>query len=104
MSSAVRCALEALFADPSIGRDALYTPAQGEERMVRVVLRRPDRMLEVGETRLHTATAMIDLRISDAPYLARGDRFEVGGDVLVVQGEPARDQEHLLWTAELRPA
>ena len=33
-----------------------------------------------------------------------GDRGEIDGDAFLVQGEPVRDRERLVWTADLRPA
>jgi hypothetical protein len=33
-----------------------------------------------------------------------GDTFQIGGETLVIQGEPLRDVERLVWTIEARPA
>jgi len=30
--------------------------------------------------------------------------LEIEGDAFLVQGEPARDRERLVWTVDLRPA
>ena len=31
-------------------------------------------------------------------------RIEIDGDAFLIQGEPARDRERLVWTVDLRPA
>jgi len=33
-----------------------------------------------------------------------GDRLEIDGDAFLIQGEPVRDRERLVWTVDLRPA
>ncbi len=33
-----------------------------------------------------------------------GDRIEIDGDAFLIQGEPVRDRERLVWTVDLRPA
>ena len=62
--SAIAAAFETLFADPNMARDAVFTPAGGSAVPVRVVVRRPDQTLTFGETRLHTTTALLDVRVA----------------------------------------
>jgi hypothetical protein len=102
--SAIAAAFETLFSDPNMARDATFTPTGGVAVPVRVALRRPDRVSDFGETRLHSETTVVDIRVADAPTIASGDAFEIGGESYVVQGEPLRDAERLIWTAELRSA
>jgi hypothetical protein len=102
--SAIATAFETLFADPNMARDATFTPTGGVAVPVRVALRRPDRVSDFGETRLHAETTVVDIRVADAPTIASGDAFEIGGESYLVQGEPLRDAERLIWTAELRGA
>jgi hypothetical protein len=33
-----------------------------------------------------------------------GDRIEIDGEAFLIQGEPVRDRERLVWTVDLRPA
>lgn len=95
-------AIDDLFADPSIARDAFWrVGGTGIPASVRVVLRRPDRVSDFGETRLHLETTVVDIRVTDAPMLANGDVFEIDGETFLVQGEPLRDAERLIWTAEV---
>ena len=98
-------ALDDLFADASIARDGVYRAGgTGTGIPVRVVLRRPDRIGDFGDTRLLTETAVFDVRVSDVAAPAAGDPVEVDELVYVIRGEPVRDEERLVWTVEARPA
>ena len=50
--SAFAAAVGALFADPNIGRDAVYIADGGAPVLVRVVARRNDAISEFGDARL----------------------------------------------------
>ena len=102
--SAVALALDALFLDPNIGRDAVYVAEGGAPVLVRVVARRADEVTAFSEARLWFETTRIDLRVAEVPVPRPGDRIEIDGDAFVIQGEPVRDRERLVWTADLRPA
>ena len=102
--SAVAVALDALFADPNIGRDAVYTPEGGAPVLVRVVARRADAITDFGDARLWSETTRIDLRVAEVATPRPGDRIEIDGDAFLIQGEPVRDRERLVWTVDLRPA
>jgi hypothetical protein len=98
-------ALDDLFADPHLARDATWREGgTGPPAAVRIVLRQPDRIGDFGETRLLADTTVVELRTLEVPVLAAGDTIEIDGDLSRVQGEPVRDSERLVWTAELRPA
>ena len=47
---------------------------------------------------------VIDLRVTEVPNPRPGDRIEIEGDAFLIQGEPVRDRERLVWTVDLRPA
>ena len=105
MTNAIVAALDTIFADPNIGQIAIWRAGGAQPGVpVRIVLRRPDRIAEFGETRLVTPVALIDLRIAEVPSIAAGDSLEVNGEVLIVQAEPIRDAERLIWTIEARAA
>jgi|APTNR8051073442_1049403.scaffolds.fasta_scaffold04218_6 hypothetical protein len=98
-------AIDALFADPNLGRDAVYRAGGADPGItVRVILRRPDRVGEFGETRIVAETVAIDVRVSEVATPAEGDTFEVDGTVYIIQGEPIRDAEQLVRTIEAWPA
>ncbi|QLH37697.1 MAG: hypothetical protein HWD60_00010 [Defluviicoccus sp.] len=45
----------------------------------------------------------IDVRVSEVAAPVEGDSIEVSDTVYVIQGEPIRDIERLVWTIEARP-
>ena len=102
--SAFAAAVGALFADPNIGVQAHYTPDGGTPILVRVVKRRADEITGFGEARLWSETTRIDLRVAEVPNPRPGDRIEIEGEAFLIQGEPVRDRERLVWTVDLRPA
>jgi hypothetical protein len=95
--------VDALFADPNLGRDAVYEPAGGQPVAVRVIARRADAVTEFGGGRLWSETTRLDLRVADVAAPRPGDRIVLDGEAFVVQGEPVRDRERLVWTLEVRP-
>jgi hypothetical protein len=104
MPDTLSAALEALFADPNIGRDAVYIADGGAPVLVRVVARRADAITDFGDARLWSESTRIDLRVTEVPAPRPGDRIEIEGDAFLIQGEPVRDRERLVWTIDLRPA
>jgi hypothetical protein len=102
--SAFAAAVGALFADPNMGRDAVYIADGGAPALVRVVARRADAITDFGGARLWSETTRVDLRVAEVPNPRPGDRMEIDGDAFLIQGEPIRDRERLVWTVELRPA
>ena len=101
--TAVAAALDALFADPNIGEDAVYIADGGAPVLVRVVSRQADAITDFGDARLWSETTRIDLRVAEVPAPRPGDRLEMDGDAFLIQGEPVRDRERLVWTVDLRP-
>jgi hypothetical protein len=102
--SAFATAVGALFADPNIGRDAVYIADGGAPVPVRIVARRADTITDFGDARLWSETTRVDLRVTEVAEPRPGDRIEIGGDTFLIQGEPVRDRERLVWTVDLRPA
>ncbi len=104
MPDALSAALAALFADPNIGREAVYIADGGVPVLVRIVARRADAITDFGDARLWSVTTRIDLRVAEVANPSPGDRIEIDGDAFLIQGEPVRDRERLVWTVDLRPA
>ncbi|NEX45462.1 head-tail joining protein [Pseudotabrizicola algicola] len=102
--SALAIALDALFADPNVGRDAVYIADGGAPVLVRTVARRADAVTDFGDTRIWSETTRIDLRMAEVSAPRPGDRIEIEGDAFLIEGEPVRDRERLVWTVDLRPA
>jgi len=104
MSDALSAALATLFADLNIARDAVYVANGGAPVLVRIVARRADVVTDFGDARLWSETTRVDLRVAEVPAPRPGDRIEIGGEAFLIQGEPVRDRERLIWTVDLRPA
>jgi len=58
----------------------------------------------LGDARLWTETARVDLQMAEVPNPHLGDRIGIDGEAFPIQGEPVRDRERLVWTVGLRPA
>jgi len=101
--TAVAMALDALFADDNIAREAVYTPEGGAPVLVRAVTRRSDETSGFGDARIWSETTRLDLRVAEVAQPRPGDRIEIDGEAFLIQGEPVRDRERLVWTVELRP-
>jgi hypothetical protein len=94
--------VDATFA--AFGIDAVYTPAGGERVPARVIARRPDTIVGLGETRIHVETATFELRASEVANPRPGAQLIVDGQTFVIQGEPERrDSDRLVWTLDTRP-
>jgi hypothetical protein len=102
--SAFSSALNILFGDPNLAQTAIYTPAAGDPFPVRVIARRADAVTDFGGARLWSQTTRFDIRVTDVAEPQAGDRLNLDGEAFVVQGEPVRDRERLVWTLDTRPA
>ena len=102
--TAFDAAMAVLFADPNIGRTVIYTVEGGQPREVRAILRRPDDVTSFGDARLWSETTRLDLRMAEVASPQPGDRVQIDSDAFVIQGEPQRDSERLIWTISLAPA
>ena len=101
--SVFAAAIDNLFADPNIARDATYIADGGAPQLIRVVTRRADEVTGFGDARLWSETTRIDLRVAEVPNPRPGDRIEIDGVAFLIQDEPVRDRERLVWTLDLRP-
>lgn len=95
--------VDRLFTDANLGRDAVYEPAEGQQVVVRIIARRADAVTEFGAARLWSETTRLDLRVAEVASPRPGDRIVLDGEAFIVQGEPTRDRERLVWTIEVRP-
>lgn len=103
--SAFAAAINAIFADPNMAWDALWRRGGGGPGVqVRVIRRAPDDTVRFGEGRFLAETVLLDVRVAEAPELARGDTLErlTDGEIFEIIGAPARDREQLVWRAEAR--
>jgi len=103
--NAFATAMDRIFAHPGMAVQAVWISAgTSEERTIRAIRRAPDRITSFGGARLLSDTTMLDVRVSDLPDPRPGDLFVMGSESFVIQGEPVRDRERLVWTLDLRPA
>ena len=102
--TAFASAIDALFADPNLAREAVYIAEGGAPVPVRIMPRREDQLTSFGEARIVSDGTRFDLRNSEIADPRPGDRIEMAGDAFIVQGEPVRDPERLVWTLDTRPA
>jgi hypothetical protein len=70
----------------AFGIEAVYTSAGGDPVSVRLIARRPDKIVGFGETRIHAETATFELRTSEVANPRPYDQLTVGGETFVVQG------------------
>jgi hypothetical protein len=92
--------IDALFADSAMARDIVYTPVAGLPQTIRAVIKSPDRIVDVRDIAIHTPTLVVDVRVSDVATPQEGDTLTIGTLLYVVQGEPVRDAENLVWTLD----
>ena len=49
-------------------------------------------------------TTRIDVRVAEVCHPRPQEQILIGEDTFLIQGEPRRDREQLIWTIELAPA
>lgn len=98
---AFSAAMDALFSNADMAADATWVP-QGANpaKDVRVIRRKPDQVNDWAGAQVVQDSEVLEIRVSDAPTLAEGDRLLIGDETLVIRGEPVRDSLGLVWTAE----
>jgi hypothetical protein len=103
--NAFATAMDRIFSHADMAVAAVWiSGATSEERPIRVIRRAPDRITDFGAARILSETTMVDVRVIELVDPQPGDLIILGTDSYVIQGEPARDTERLIWTLDLRPA
>ena len=99
--SAFTSAIDALFADPNIGEDALWKAGGvGAGAAVRIIRKSPDRMAEFGDSRAVLPTVGIDIRRSQSATITEGDLIMIGAETFKIIGEPMGDALGLVTACE----
>ena len=57
-----------------------------------------------GAARLWSETFRFDVRVSDLPAPRPEEQILFGDETFLIQGEPVRDRDRLIWTIEASPA
>ena len=97
-------ALGVLFLDAILSVEIWHRDSEGQFTRARGILRRPDDITEFGSARLLSDTSRIDVRVADIPDPRPQEQILIGEETFLIQGEPRRDRERLIWTIELAPA
>jgi hypothetical protein len=97
-------ALDVLFADKNIAVEIWHRDGAGAFARARGILRRPDEITEFGSARLLSDTTRIDVRVADIPNPRPQEQILMGDETFLIEGEPRRDRERLIWTMTLCPA
>lgn len=92
-------AVAATFA--AFGEMITYRPAAGAERAVRAIVRKPDVINAVFDTRVSTSTMLMEIRASDITAPRRGDTIIYQAISYEVQGAPQADLQRLVWSLEV---
>lgn len=101
MTDAFIAAIDALFADPNIGEDALWkVGGVGPGVAVRIIRKSPDRLAEFGESRAVLPTLALDIRRSQAATIVNGDLIVIGAETFKIIGEPMDDTLGLVAACE----
>lgn len=111
--SAFQLGVDAIFADPNMAADALYTPPASAAVACRVIRRKPDMTAPLGTPGFQLGAAaqdvawIFDVRKSEVAQPARGGTITyplvdgaatAASKVYTVRAEPTLDDEGLVWT------
>jgi hypothetical protein len=100
MREEIAVGLDTLF--EMAGEEATYkVGGVGSGTTVRIILSQPDDEVNIGRISARTGTTVGEVRISEAPNLAKNDTFTVGSDTWKVKGRD-RDALRLIWTLDLQ--
>ena len=101
----IATAMDRIFSHADMAVAAVWISATtSEERPIRVIRRAPDRITDFGSARILSDTTTVDVRVSELADPRPGDLIVLGADSFVIQGEPVRDPERLIWSLDLRPS
>ncbi|SDL37049.1 head-tail joining protein [Paracoccus chinensis] len=101
--SAFAGAVRTMFRDRNMTVPATWR-ARGVSHDValRAIRKSPDALSGFGDASLVSDQTVVDVMVADAPTIAPGDLLIIGAEWFVVQSEPMRDRERLVWTLDLR--
>lgn len=102
--SAFADAIGVLFFDANLSVEIWHRDSEGQFTRARGILRRPDEITEFGSAQLMSDTTRIDVNVTDIPNPRPQEQILIGEETFLIQGEPRRDRERLVWTIELAPA
>ena len=87
-----------------LGKDATYTPDGGSAAAIKIMVRQPDQIVDIGSSQILTETTLMELRVSEVADPNEGDVITYDSVNYVVDSEPKReDSARLVWTLNVRP-
>ena len=102
--NAFTTAINVIFADRNMAVDATwFAGGTGPGVTIRVIRKSPDEDTPFGAGRILSETTVLEVRVAEVPSPASGDMIRIGSEDFLVQGEPKRDRERLIWTLNTRP-
>lgn len=93
-------AVDAIFADPNIGEDAVWRPSGLGGTPIRAVRRQPAGLAEFGSSRAIMPAVLIEVRRSEAPDIAEGDLVEIAPQTFRIIAPPLGDPLGMVMTCE----
>ncbi len=107
MSAYGQAAIDAAF--QLFGLDATYTPPDiplgGSAVPIRVLPRRGDSLLDLGETQITFDSLFFEIKVADLGSPAENGLLNVNSIDYLIQAEPRlEDVEGLVWIIDARPA
>lgn len=97
-------AVDLLFADPNLARDAWHRDSEGMFTGIRIIPRTEDVTRGFGGAQLWSESFRFDVRVSELPSPRPDEQILYGEETYLIQGEPVRDRDRLIWTIEAVPA
>lgn len=82
------------------GRAASYQFSDDETQDILVVHRLPDRVIDIGESFVHTGTDLFEIRVSDIANPLTNELLIIESVIYKIFGEPRLDQHGLVWKLE----
>ncbi len=103
MSVLGQTAVDAVF--QALGVDATYLPQGGGSATIRVLPRRGDSLLDLGETQIALDSLFFEVRVSELTGPQEDDLIEIDGQNYLIQAEPRiEDVDGLVWILDTRKA
>ena len=103
MSAYGQAAIDAAF--QLFGLDATYTPPAGSAVPIRVLPRRGDSLLDLGETQITFDSLFFEVKVSELANPVENGILNVNSTDYLIQADPRlEDVEGLVWIIDTRPA
>ena len=102
--TAFSMAIDLLFADPNLAQEAWHRDSEGQFSLIHIITKRNDDVTAYGVTRLVSDTMRFDVRVGELANPQPDEQILLGDETFLIQGEPIRDRERLIWTIEATPA